>query len=397
MDSFPGQLTLDSNTLTPAERKRLRDRRAQRTLRERRDRLLHTLEAQVANCEKQHNPLRIQALCDQVQRLQGEIKEFQAWKQQLGDTRPAPAPIGTPELLPVEQHQHPVEDEPSLQSASFENTPSIHNPATPLTPASVAHQPITRIAQLVLDHPDRAASVNALDLLPALRDDDTCNTGLTSLSPLPDQVPACILIPSDGGLQSDLTLTTCPWFARPDLVAASPPTPSPLHLLYGSRSNYLANAIHESLHQHNLRDPETLAMGWLVYIYSKWRASPNPETFARLPVFMRPTLPQLQQFHLACVDQVVFPRMRLNLLKFCGCDIEKTVRIFQMLSCCLKVRWKWGQPIMEPDEQDNLKICESFYNTFMTPDGWGITPEFIDAYPETVEGMDVAQLLYSIV
>jgi hypothetical protein len=324
-DSFPGQLTFDSNTLTSAERKRLRDRRAQRTLRERRDRLLHTLEVQAANCEKNHDPLRIQALSDQVDKLQEEIKEFHAWKQQLEETRPAPAPSSTPESLSVEL---------PLQSTSCDSPSSVHNPATPLTPASVPHQPTTCISQLVLNKPDRAASDKALDLLPALCGDNTSPLGLTGLSPLPDRVPAYILIPSDGGLQSDLTLTTCPWFARPDLVAASPPTPSPLHLVYGSRTNYLANPIHESLQQHNLRDPETLGMGWLVYVYSKWRASPNPETFTRLPVFMRPTLPQLQQFHPSCVDQVVFPRMRLNLLKLCGCNIEKTVSIFQMLSCC---------------------------------------------------------------
>lgn len=51
------------------------------------------------------------------------------------------------------------------------------------------------------------------------------------LKMLPPLVPAWSLVPSDEDPQSAISMTTCPWLSRPDLIANCPDVPSPLDLV----------------------------------------------------------------------------------------------------------------------------------------------------------------------
>ncbi|KAL6230143.1 hypothetical protein BDW75DRAFT_223414 [Aspergillus navahoensis] len=133
-------------------------------------------------------------------------------------------------------------------------------------------------------------------------------------------------------------------------------------------------------------------MGWVVYVYAKWRISPSPRAFAKIPTCMKPVLGQLRKTHPSCLDQIIWPKLRLNIMQLCPKD--RLVDVMSLLSCCLKVRWKWGENILERDENDELQIRPSFFDTFMTAEGWGITSEFIDTHPELVDGIDLAEMLY---
>lgn len=133
-------------------------------------------------------------------------------------------------------------------------------------------------------------------------------------------------------------------------------------------------------------------MGLVVYAYAKWRVPPSPEAFARIPACMKPVMGQLQRTHLSCLDQIICPRLRLNMMHFCHKD--KLLDAMNLLSCCLKVRWKWGENILERDDNDELQIRPSFFDTFMVAEGWGITSEFIDTHPALVNGIDLSQMLY---
>lgn len=58
-------------------------------------------------------------------------------------------------------------------------------------------------------------------------------------------------------------------------------------------------------------------------------------------------------------------------------------------SCCVKVRWPWGKDVLERDADDNLRVRSEFSDVFTQESGWGVTGEFIEKYPELLEGMDV--------
>ena len=61
------------------------------------------------------------------------------------------------------------------------------------------------------------------------------------------------------------------------LVNDSPDAVSPIDLLYGSKHNLLAAWIHRSLRRWTLRESERLAIGWLIYTFTNWRAEPTVE------------------------------------------------------------------------------------------------------------------------
>jgi hypothetical protein len=68
-----------------------------------------------------------------------------------------------------------------------------------------------------------------------------------------------------------------------------------------------------------------------------------------------------------------------------------------MLACCTKIRWPWGEDILERNEENELCIKPTFYETFMSESGWGLTPEFIDRYPDLVAGIDISSLVFEVV
>lgn len=78
--------------------------------------------------------------------------------------------------------------------------------------------------------------------------------------------------------------------------------------------------------------------------------------------------------------------MRANIIRHRG--VYDDAEVVGMMSCCLKVRWPWNAPFLEPDEDDRFVMKPDFYNTFMDLRGWGLTKDFFDRFPLLVEGLD---------
>lgn len=176
------------------------------------------------------------------------------------------------------------------------------------------------------------------------------------------------------------------------LVMDSPDVPSPLALLYGSCKNPLANKLHQRMRALRSCDNERLAGGWLAYLTIKWALDPSQSRFERLPDFMRPVTEQLCYPHHSDHDYVLWPQLRANLiLKQGQYDPEKVHGLF---ACCLKVRWPWGKNILEPKADGELGITMDFYQTFTSLNGWGVTSDFTNKYPELLEGMDINSVCY---
>ncbi|KAI1372286.1 hypothetical protein F4677DRAFT_270157 [Hypoxylon crocopeplum] len=198
-------------------------------------------------------------------------------------------------------------------------------------------------------------------------------------------------------VEGDLIFTDCftKCLRRPDLVRASPETPQPIDFLYGSKTNFLANTLHDTTRRWPCRDPERLATGWLIYHLIRWMIDPSEARFSRLHDFQKPVPEQLCQPHPYFVDFALWPKFRSNLVTLRDTYILQDV--VGMLSCCLRVRWPWNKAFLEPDDNGRLVLRADFYNTFTRLEGWGLTEEFIDRFPSLVAGLDPASIRYDFV
>lgn len=362
--------------MSMTDRKRLRDRRSQQTLRDKKLRHTTKLEEQVAYCQQHHNDQEVQRLLQIIKglRIQNEaLKSRQerlkslinSWDEDLERSPPTSVPDGS--------YLHPEED--LVRSSRTEYiekgtiSPTGMNDLTDSIIYSLSSTPKT---------PDLLQTASV-----------TPPTG-------PDapwsQVP---LINDDF---SDPRKVSCTWLLRLEESLSCPDTPSsPLDLLYGTKTNALADGIHTGIQRRPVRDPERLGLGWLAYHMARWTISPSPETYDRLPPFLRPIEDQLQMAHPAGLDIIPWPKIRQNLIHRWHLYCDKRDTFFGMLACCVKVRWPWGVDILERNAENELCIKQGFYKTFMSLDGWGLTPEFISQYPDLLEGMDVSSVVFKVI
>lgn len=191
-------------------------------------------------------------------------------------------------------------------------------------------------------------------------------------------------IPDQGGLTMTNRFST--WLRRPDLARASPESPQPLELLFGSKKNFLANTIFEAIQQWPCREVERLALGWLTYHMIKWMVQPSEERFARVPEFQHPTMEQLCRPHPHYIDFLFWPVLRANLVKNQG--VYDDLDVVGMTTCCIKVRWPWNAPFLEPNDDNQFVLKPEFFDTITKLGGWGLTKEFLDRFPLLVEGID---------
>lgn len=184
------------------------------------------------------------------------------------------------------------------------------------------------------------------------------------------------------------------WLRRPDLVHASPDQPQPIDLLYGSKNNFLADVINHSLRSWPCRDPERLAAGWLIYNLIKWMLGPSPENYARLQEFQIPVLEQLEHAHSYFIDFVFWPKLRASMIVHESLNSPEDV--VGMFLCCVKLRWPWGQNFLEPKEDGTLRMRQDFFETFTSLDGWGITDDFFQKFPDLCQGLNMNAMRYRI-
>lgn len=186
----------------------------------------------------------------------------------------------------------------------------------------------------------------------------------------------------------------CNWLNFPHAVADAPDVPQPEDLLFGSCKNLLANGIHKALRIARVAEPERMAMGWVLYIFSRWRIIPTRENFARIPHFLRPTREQIRQPHPPRIDMVPWPSLRLALMnEHSDSQLDETL---ELLACCLKLRWPWGKEFLRMRDDGSRELVDEFLKMVMSLDGWGITREFAVAYPHLVEGLKLHIIEYNI-
>jgi hypothetical protein len=188
------------------------------------------------------------------------------------------------------------------------------------------------------------------------------------------------------------------WLLYPDLVRASPETPKPIEILYGSRHNFLANAISDCSRLWPVSEPERLAWGLVLYDLAKWTKSPSEESYARVASFLRPVTEQLLHPHSYFIDLIPWPRLRANLIKYQ--HLYDHAEVSSLIACCAKVRWPWRKAVLYPnDTSGELELVSEFYETFTRLDGWGLSKEFfpfVQKYPGLLDGIDIDDITYRV-
>ncbi|KAJ6171824.1 hypothetical protein N7470_000891 [Penicillium chermesinum] len=334
--------------LSSAERKRLRDRRAQQNLRDKKLRRITELEERVAHCESHHDDQGVQRLLEVIAGLR---KQNQALISQRNDLKAL------------------VNSWPDVATPSEISNPWLHDDRR-MKPG------------LFLEKTHAGDSPDTMISSPA-RSSNTSKSGLLGVStpPPPGNNPAWNRLPLYCDDFSDVRNVSLPWLAYPERIAGCPDIPSsPLEILYGTRTNYLADTIHSTLDRRLLRDPEKMAMGLMTYHFTQWIMSPSPERFELVPSFMRPIPEQFKS--------------RIHLLWLWHFYENNRDVLFGMFACCIKIRWPWGESILERDENNELRLIKDFYKRIMSEDGWGITSDFVRQYPGLAAGVDIDSIIY---
>jgi hypothetical protein len=427
----------NTSLLSSSEKKRLRDRKAQQTLREKRQNRMLELEARVAFCEKNHggdhqiklDPTQVesegqasdmQKLLDTVEKLRLENNRLRERQESLrrmvgswdsGNEQKEPG-YETPKerddskrgigvscglyggravsetyyrtsSSPAVDSQYPMASTTAASPAAMSTNRADSAPLF-AAPAPTLPTSLYQFAGSICSPQNLPPSPHPVIHLPS-------PPAVSSAVPAWCQVPRNTYETNNTRVYP---LISTQWFSHPELIAPCPLQPSPLDLLHGTRRNYLANYIHDSIRLRAIRDAEGLAFGYLIYNYSKWRVSPTPATFARLAPFQHPLPIQLEQDHFGGIDMMIWPQMRVNMIRHWG-EVDP-LEVFDFLAACMKVRWPWNKDMLERDEDDNLQLREDFRRIFSSDSGWGLTAEFIDRYPMLLEGMDVEALRFEI-
>jgi hypothetical protein len=346
-------------------KKRARDRRAQQNLRKKRDAHVHALQQRIADLENELQSFR--------QRWYGLRRENELLKSRQAAVTRLVASWGSPPLSqvgsPVTIFSNTAADASGLLALGTRDT--VLESSSPQTPSPNPHDSLTLpvpSAQLSGPAPLRPQVVRDLtaprwELTPVHAEDDVVLTDFFGM-----------LIKS------------------PDMVRRSAEFPRPIELLYGSKTNVLAQIVHSATRYWPCRDPERLAAGWLVYRMARWIAQPSEYHFSLLREFQHPVSEQLDGPHPHYIDYIIWPGLRANMIKHQL--VYEPHDVVGLLTCCMKVRWHWNEPIVVPDDDGELVLRPEFRDQFMNLSGWGLTKEFFDRFPLLCEDLSDPSIRY---
>ncbi|OAA53229.1 hypothetical protein ISF_08961 [Cordyceps fumosorosea ARSEF 2679] len=400
--AIPDPAELASYEAMPSmDKKRARDRRSQQSLRDRKQKRITELEGLVARCKERHQG-RDQDQDQAYNSHDAYAREISALRQQnkalvqrqellkslvLSWDEPDPITVvataaedrwtGTATLPPLGDEDHVA----CLRAASTAartgagGSAGCNNLPPPHTETS--------------SHP--RSETETLPIASAL-----ATSSSSSSSPPPP--PWSRIPPHDDDFSNLETLAGCPWFGHASLIQSCPDTPhSPLDILYGSTLNPLADMIHRNSNRRPFRELERLATGWLAYLFTRWVCNPCPETYRRMPSFLRPVKEQLEIVHPMVLNMVPWSRVRVALIRAWPQYRDNYRDFFGLFACCIRIRWPWGEHVLERAADNTLVMRQDFYETLMSERGWMVTRDFVDQYPALFAGVHVESILYNFI
>ncbi|KIW01896.1 uncharacterized protein PV09_06739 [Verruconis gallopava] len=130
-----------------------------------------------------------------------------------------------------------------------------------------------------------------------------------------------------------------------------------------------------------------VASYFLMYRYLRWRAYPDAESYAEIPLWARPTMTQTSKPHPVCIDYIPWPPLRDHVLKHSGQDPRHTVNLYVS-----HVRFRW------PKERSFLsrnggevKLSDEFISAISEYENWRVSREWAKMFPELVHLVNVEE------
>ncbi|KAE8420687.1 hypothetical protein BDV36DRAFT_249332 [Aspergillus pseudocaelatus] len=394
--------TRHNASATSSERKRLRDRRAQQNLREKRENRMRALEEQVAYCQKNHGNELIKncmLTVDSVRRenelllaRQEHLRRlFQSWEAQsngatgarltLSSTYMASNPLPAPTTSICSPDSETVLVDPKIHTISGWSVNGVDSAHLGSTTDGLTAPSMTSTWPVASDSPTSPSPIVELPLMPDMHP-----------TPGPDTCP--LITPKEYSLMTAHSRSWSGWLALSDTIAKLPLLASPLELLHGSRHNWLADQVNRLLRRLSIREPDRFALSWILYVFVRWRANPTPLAFANMPTFLQPVAGQVRQDQHPEMIFFLWPQLRVNVLEHW--DTIDILELYRYAISACRVRWPSSQSIWDWDDDDNMFVKPEFFQTFMDRSGWGFTSVFIDKYPQLMKGMDVEHIRYDI-
>ncbi|CAK7205006.1 hypothetical protein SEUCBS139899_007770 [Sporothrix eucalyptigena] len=254
--------------------------------------------------------------------------------------------------------------------------PPMHTPAnfTPYGPAIVEQPMSTSLCEW---HPPPPQP-------PPRIPDDSASTASVDEIPIWARIPVRTSGPND--------VRRLAWDTNVRIIFDSPDVPSPLDLMFGSKTNPLAQSIQRSCKKYYLGHAVRLAVGWQVYQYIKWRTQPTATRYALLPHFLKLTHEQIWMPHPGSLDLIVWEPLRRKMIR----DYNKydVVKFIQQYTRCLRLRWAVDEDVLETNDQGVHVLRPAFVDKFMSESGWGLKPEFRTYYPELFEDDEWDKIVY---
>ena len=133
--------------------------------------------------------------------------------------------------------------------------------------------------------------------------------------------------------------------------------------------------------------PERVAVLYVMFLVMRWQISPSPDSFRRLPAWVRPLPCQLRVAHPAWVDYVPFPRMRDRVCRHDNPADYLFDNFFVPFTTTLTLSWPYEDTdvLLRSPDTDELLINPVFERHLRRIENWKLGDAFAKAFPSLAD------------
>ncbi|CAI7650581.1 unnamed protein product [Penicillium crustosum] len=126
--------------------------------------------------------------------------------------------------------------------------------------------------------------------------------------------------------------------------------------------------------------PEKLAFMYLMHLTTRWQVSPNDGSYARMPVWLRPTVTQITVPHAAWIDNIPWPRVRDILIQ--KPDRYPFAVFSELYSQYVSINWPFDPEDIVVDTGDGPSLNTIFEKHIQRLSNWVAPRQFREYFSE---------------
>ncbi|KAJ5360455.1 hypothetical protein N7517_009646 [Penicillium concentricum] len=126
--------------------------------------------------------------------------------------------------------------------------------------------------------------------------------------------------------------------------------------------------------------PEKLAFMYLMHLTTRWQVSPNIGSYARMPVWLRPTVTQITVPHAAWIDNIPWPRVRDILIQ--KPDRYPFAVFSELYSEHVSINWPYDPEDIVVDTDDGPSLNTIFEKHIQRLSNWIAPRQFREYFSE---------------